>query len=137
MGKAWFLPILFLVACQAQPASPPFSTLVPPLITLTESQIITDEWALPRFSNWRVVTSEAGQPLVIIQVAPDEQQIITFASVPQTAPAQPTTTEAIITIEQVLDLAEVKLYLYGTAARSQADALQARLDGLQPDFSSD
>lgn len=131
VGKArLFLPILFLVACQAHPV-PPFSTLVPPLITFTTNEIEVDGWVIPRFGDWRVVTSESGQPFVMIQVSPDEQQIITFAAQPQPNPPQPTTTEPIITVEQVIDRAERRLYVYGAASHSQGDALQTRLNALR------
>ncbi|MFZ4826202.1 MAG: hypothetical protein ACOYLB_02500 [Phototrophicaceae bacterium] len=128
VGKAWIaLPILFLVACQARPL-PPVATLSPPLVTLTEHLIRVDEWTIPRLGGWRVVTSQANAPLVIIQVSPDEQQIITFATQPQTTPPQPTTAEPIIGLERMVALSQGQGYVYATAPRSLSETIQARLD---------
>ncbi|MGV2436601.1 MAG UNVERIFIED_CONTAM: hypothetical protein LVT10_18335 [Anaerolineae bacterium] len=74
--------------CRGVPTAPhpPTTDPHPPLVTLNEREINVEGWSIPRLVGWRVVTSEAGSPVVIIQVSPDDQQIITFAEHPQSAP---------------------------------------------------
>lgn len=130
MSKVWVvLPVLVVVACQPRPI-PPQPTLTPPLVTLNEREINVEGWSIPRLVGWRVVTSEAGSPVVIIQVSPDDQQIITFAEHPQSAPPEPASTEPIARLARVFNLAHGQAYVYATAPRSFAETLQTLLDEL-------